>query len=182
MKPENLVTTRKALGMTQEELAAALGTTRTSIARYECRQRRIPSMLEVALAKLAEPAHVLMAGVVAAGTPIEPVLQSEVVDVPADMIGQGDNFALRVKGDSMRDEGILSGDVIIVHRQETARNGQTVVALLNGEATIKTFYQKDGRIELRPENATMQPIVVTPDDELTIQGIVVGVIRYCKKT
>ncbi len=181
MKPENLVTTRKALGMTQEELATALGTTRTSIARYECRQRRIPSMLEVALAKLAEPAHVLMAGVVAAGTPIEPVLQSEVVDVPADMIGQGDNFALRVKGDSMRDEGILSGDVIIVHRQETARNGQTVVALLNGEATIKTFYQKDGRIELRPENATMQPIVVTPDDELTIQGIVVGVIRYCKK-
>ena len=182
MKPENLVTTRKALGMTQEELAAALGTTRTSIARYECRQRRIPSMLEVALAKLAEPAHVLMAGVVAAGTPIEPVLQSEVVDVPADMIGQGDNFALRVKGDSMRDEGILSGDVIIVHRQETARNGQTVVALLNGEATIKTFYQNDGRIELRPENATMQPIVVTPDDELTIQGIVVGVIRYCKKS
>ncbi|MFB3146465.1 MAG: transcriptional repressor LexA [Nitrospirales bacterium] len=182
MKPENLVTTRKALGMTQEELAAALGTTRTSIARYECRQRRIPSMLEVALAKLAEPAHVLMAGVVAAGTPIEPVLQSEVVDVPADMIGQGDNFALRVKGDSMRDEGILSGDVIIVHRQETARNGQTVVALLNGDATVKTFYRKDGRIELRPENATMQPIVVTPDDELTIQGIVVGVIRYCKKT
>ena len=81
----------------------------------------------------------------------------------------------------MRDEGILPGDLIIVHRQETAQNGQTVVALVNGEATVKTFYRKNGRIELRPENATMQPIVVTPEDELNIQGIVVGVIRYCKK-
>ena len=181
MKPENLITTRKALGMTQEELAIALGTTRTSIARYECRQRRIPPMLEVALAKLAEPARVLMAGIVAAGNPIEPVLQTEVVEVPPDMVGQGENFALRVKGDSMRDEGILSGDVIIVHRQETARNGQTVVALVNGEATVKTFYQKHEHIELRPENAAMQPIVVAPEDDLKIQGIVVGVIRYCKK-
>lgn len=180
MKPDELIAARKALGMTQEELAAALGTTRTSIARYECRQRRIPSMLEVALARLAEPAQVMMAGIVAAGTPIEPVLQTEVVDVPANMVGQGENFALRVKGDSMRDEGILSGDVIIVHRQNTARNGQTVVTLLNGEATVKTFYQKQGRIELRPENATMQPIIVTPEDELSIQGIVVGVIRYCE--
>jgi len=181
MKPEHLVKTRKALGMTQEALAAALGTTRTTIARYECQQRRIPPLLEVALARLSEPARVLMAGIVAAGRPIEPVLQSEVVDVPPDMVGQGDNFALRVKGESMRDEGILSGDLIIVHRQETVQNGQTVVALVNGEATVKTFYQKNGRIELRPENATMQPIVVTPDDELNIQGIVVGVIRYCKK-
>ncbi len=181
MKPENLITTRKALGMTQEELATALGTTRTSIARYECQQRRIPPMLEVALAKLAEPARVLMAGIVAAGNPIEPVLQTEVVEVPPDMVGQGENFALRVKGDSMRDEGILSGDVIIVHRQETARNGQTVVALVNGEATVKTFYQKHDHVELRPENEAMQPIVVTPEDDLNIQGIVVGVIRYCKK-
>jgi len=180
MKPEDLVKTRKALGMTQEELAAMLGTTRTSIARYECKQRRIPSMLEVALAKLAKPDQVWMAGIVAAGTPIEPVLQSEMVEVPANMVGQGENFALRVKGDSMRDEGILSGDVIIVHRQETARNGQTVVALVNGEATVKKFFQKHDHVELRPENTTMQPIVITPDDELNIQGIVVGVIRYCK--
>jgi len=181
MKPEQLTATRKALGMTQDALAAALGTTRTSIARYECRQRRIPPMLEVALAKLVEPARVVLAGMVAAGTPIEPVLQSEVVQVPPEMVGQGDHFALRVKGDSMRDEGILSGDIIIVHRQDTARNGQTVVALVNGEATVKTFYRKHRRIELRPENETLQPIVVTSDDELTIQGIVVGVIRYCTK-
>ncbi len=181
MDAEQLIAVRRALGMTQEELAAALKTTRTTIARYECRQRRIPPMLEVALAKLAKPARVVMAGVVAAGTPIEPILQAEVVEVPPDMVGQGEHFALRVKGDSMRDEGILPGDIIVVRRQETAHNGQTVVALVNGEATVKTFYRHRDRIELRPENEALQPIVVTSHDELKIQGIVVGVIRYCKK-
>jgi hypothetical protein len=77
--------------------------------------------------------------IVAAGEPIEPIPQTERVEVPKSMLGRGETFALRVKGSSMRDEGILSGDVVVVQKQGTARNGQTVIALVNGEATIKTY-------------------------------------------
>ena len=79
----------------------------------------------------------------------------------------------------MRDEGILPGDVVIVHKQTTARNGQTVVALVNKEATIKKYYRKANHIELHPANAAMKPIVITAEDEFEIQGILVGVIRHC---
>ena len=103
-----------------------------------------------------------MAGMVAAGSPIEPVAQSELVDVPPSMLQGGKTFALRVKGESMKDDGILPGDLVVVRKQETARNGQTVVALVNHEATIKTYFKKDSHIELHPANAAMQPIVVRP--------------------
>jgi repressor LexA len=92
----------------------------------------------------------------------------------------GENFALSVTGESMRDEGILPGDLVIVHKQSTAQNGQTVVALVNREATIKKYYQKADCVELCPANPVMKPIIVTPEDEFRIQGVVVGVIRYCK--
>src|SRR5690606_29480475 len=108
-----------------------------------------------------------------------PVLQAEIVEVPASMLRGGDTFALRVKGESMKDEGILPGDLIVVRRQETARNGQTVVALVNRDATIKTYYKKETHIELHPANAAMQPIIVQPSDEFHIEGIVIGVIRHC---
>jgi len=117
---------------------------------------------------------------VAAGNPIEPIPQTELVDVPPSMARGGENFALRVKGESMRDEGILPGDLVIVHKQATARNGQTVVALVNQEATIKKYYRKAGRIELHPANAAMKPIIVTSEDEFKIEGIVIGLIRYCE--
>ncbi len=80
----------------------------------------------------------------------------------------------------MRDEGILPGDIVIVRKQASARTGQLVVALLNGEATIKKFYRKSDSIELRPANSTMEPIVVSPTDDLKIEGIVTGVIRHCE--
>ena len=79
----------------------------------------------------------------------------------------------------MKDEGILPGDLVVVHKQGTAKNGQTVVALVNGEATIKTYRKKDAYIELHPANEMMQPIVVRPSDEFQIEGIVIGVIRHC---
>ncbi|GJL56477.1 MAG: LexA repressor [Nitrospirales bacterium] len=181
MKPETLKNIRKSLGLTQQALAGHLKTTRTTIARYECGDRRIPGMIEVALAQLDAPRqHVPMAGIVAAGTPIEPIPQTEFVEVPHAMLTSEKTFALRVKGESMKDDGILPNDLVIIRKQETARNGQTVVALLNNEATIKKYYQKDNQIELRPANSTMTSIWMKPGDEFRLEGIVIGVIRYCE--
>ena len=96
----------------------------------------------------------------------------------AAVVRGGETFALPVKGGSMLEEGILPGDVVVVRKQDTARNGQTVVALVNNEATIKKYYRKDGRIELHPANAAMKPIIVSSEDEFCIRGIVAGVIRH----
>lgn len=180
MRPTDFRQTREGLKLTQGQLADALRTTRRSIIRYENGSRRIPGMAELALQTLAT-VHVELSGVVAAGAPIEPFPQTERVEVPKSMIGRGDTFALRVNGNSMRDEGILPGDVVVVQKQATARNGQTVIALVNGEATIKTYQRKAGTVELHPANETMQPIIVQPTDAFQIEGIVVGVIRHLRK-
>jgi repressor LexA len=182
MTPADLKRIRRDLGWTQGALATRLKTTRITITRYECGMRRIPGVIEFAIKQLVKEhtsPHIAMAGTVAAGSPIEPIAQAEVVDVPPSMLRRGENFALRVKGESMRDDGILPGDLVIVHKQTTARNGQTVVARVNQEATIKRYYKKQDRIELHPSNAAMQPIIVTPEDEFQIEGIVIGVIRHC---
>jgi repressor LexA len=136
-------------------------------------------MVKVAIDRLGRTPEIPMAGIVAAGSPIEPVQQSELIDVPPSMLQGGKNFALRVKGESMKDDGILPGDLIVVRKQETAHSGQTVVALLNGQATIKSYFKKATHIELRPANAAMQPIVVRPSDEFHIEGVLIGVIRHC---
>lgn len=179
MKSLDLKHIREGLGLTQQQLADALHTTRVSVARYEAGMRRIPGMVQVALEQLQRKTDIPMAGTVAAGSPIEPIRQSELVDVPLSMLKGGKTFALRVKGESMKDDGILPGDLVVVRKQETARNGQTVVALVNREATIKTYVKKDTHIELHPANAAMQPIVVQPSDEFHIEGVLIGVIRHC---
>lgn len=179
MKSHDLKRVRQRLGLTQQQLAEALQTTRVSVARYEAGMRRIPGVVQVALEQLQRKSEIPMAGVVAAGSPIEPIAQSELVDVPPSMLRGRDTFALRVKGESMKDDGILPGDLVVVRRQATARSGQTVVALVNREATIKTYVKREGHIELHPANATMQPIIVQPSDELQIEGVLVGVIRHC---
>ena len=180
MRPTEFRQTRQLLQLTQDQLAEQLRTTRRSIIRYEDGSRRIPGMADVALQHLAT-AHIAMAGIVAAGAPIEPIPQTERVEVPKSMLGRGDTFALRVKGSSMRDDGILPGDVVVVQKQSTARNGQTVIALVNGEATIKIYHRKAGSVELHPANDTMKPIVVHETDTLHIEGIVVGVIRHLRR-
>jgi repressor LexA len=177
MRPIEFRQNRQLLHLTQNQLAEKLKTTRRSIIRYEDGSRRIPGMAEVALEHLAM-AHIAMAGIVAAGEPIEPIAQTERVEVPKSMIGRGETFALRVKGSSMRDDGILSGDVVVVQKQSTARNGQTVIAMVNGDATIKTYYRKAATVELRPANDTLKPILVKETDTFQIEGIVVGVIRH----
>lgn len=179
MKPEDLKRVREQLGLTQQQLADALQTTRVSVARYEAGMRRIPGMVKVAVDQLSRSTEIPMAGMVAAGSPIEPVQQSELIDVPPSMLRGGNTFALRVKGESMKDDGILPGDLVVVRKQETARNGQCVVALVNHEATIKIYFKKDSHIELHPANAAMQPIIVRPSDTFHIEGILIGVIRHC---
>jgi len=171
---------RQALGLSQEQLAAKLGYTRRSVIRYEDGSSPIPAVVEMALQQLASPPGLPLLGTVAAGAPIEPVPQFELVDVPPSMLQGGRNFALTVKGDSMRDEGIFSGDLVIIRKQASARNGQTVVALVNNEATIKTYRVKGNRVELHPANPKMQPLVVSPKDDFRIEGVMIGLIRHCQ--
>jgi repressor LexA len=117
-------------------------------------------------------------GVVAAGRPIEAVLSNEVISIPADMLGRGRTYALRVRGDSMIEENIADGDYVIVESRQTAANGQVVVALVDGtEATVKCFYREGNQVRLQPANPNYTPIVVTPADRVSIQGAVVGLIR-----
>ena len=117
-------------------------------------------------------------GTVAAGRPIEAVTSSESVEVPRSMLKNiGDYFSLRVKGDSMIEDGILEGDIIIVRRQSDAQNGQTVVALINNEATVKRYFRKKNRVELHPANPAYKPIVVENVVDFHIQGVLTGVIR-----
>ena len=115
-------------------------------------------------------------GRVAAGKAIEAVEDVDVIEVPPSMVGSGDHFVLEVKGASMKDDGILDGDLVVVRKQPTAENGETVVALINNEATIKKYYKKKRNVELRPANEGMESIVVRKGD-LRLQGKVVGLIR-----
>jgi repressor LexA len=119
-------------------------------------------------------------GRVAAGAPIEAVDIPEAVEVPESLLAGGNNFALQVQGESMIDEGIRDGDVLIIRKQDHADNGQTVVAQIEGEVTIKKFYQRDGRVELRPANEELQPLVV-PAEKVEIIGVVVGLVRHYKR-
>jgi repressor LexA len=115
-------------------------------------------------------------GLVAAGRPIEPVEVPEEIEIPASMRGAGERFALRVSGDSMIEDGIRDGDVVVVRRARRAENGQTVVALVDGDATLKRFRLAGSRVELRPANAAMEPIRVAAD-RVEIRGVLVGLLR-----
>ena len=120
------------------------------------------------------PGEVPLMGRIAAGAPVEAVAQNEMLSF-ADFAGSGETFALEVRGNSMIEDHIRDGDYVIVERTPSARNGETVVALLDGgEATLKRFYRENGRIRLQPANSTMEPIIV---DRVELQGVVVGVFR-----
>ncbi len=123
--------------------------------------------------------EIRLQGTVAAGVPIEAIEANESISVPEEFIRRDETFCLRVKGESMIDDGIRDGDYIIVESRETADNGETVIALVGGnEATVKKFYREtDGRVRLQPANVTMQPIFVDPKD-LMIRGVVVGLMRH----
>ncbi|HKP37735.1 MAG TPA: transcriptional repressor LexA [Pyrinomonadaceae bacterium] len=143
--------------------------------------RRIPNVsrgIELVEEGTEDRSEIPLLGVVAAGAPIEAVLNYETVCIPRDMMRQGRMFALRVRGDSMIDEQIRNHDVIILKSQTTAENGQTVVALIDGsDATVKRFYGGRGQVRLEAANPDYKPIVIRPPERVQIQGVVVGVIR-----
>ena len=123
-----------------------------------------------------EVVNVPMVGRVAAG---QPILAVENIDsyfpIPAEFMPNQESFMLKVKGESMINAGILDGDQILVQKQDNARNGDIVVALVEDSATVKTFYKEDGHIRLQPENDTMDPIIV---ENCSILGKVFGVFRF----
>jgi len=114
-------------------------------------------------------------GKITAGAPILAVENvTDTFPIPVDFVGNSESFMLTVRGESMIEAGILDGDYILVKKQDIARNGEIVVALIGEEATVKTFYKEDGHIRLQPENSTMDPIIV-PD--CRVLGKVAGVFR-----
>ena len=116
-------------------------------------------------------------GYVAAGAPIEAVVSSETVTVPEDLVGARDTYALQVRGDSMIDEQIRDGDLVVVEDRQTAQNGEMVIALLEGsEVTLKKFYREKSHIRLQPANDAIAPIIVAAD-QVQVQGVVIGVMR-----
>ena len=114
-------------------------------------------------------------GRVAAGSPILAEENTEtVLPLPAELVGDGELFVLRVRGESMINAGILNDDYIVVRKQPDARNGEIVVALVEDEATVKRFYKENGHFRLQPENDNMEPIIVP---EVVILGRVVSLLR-----
>lgn len=114
-------------------------------------------------------------GEVAAGIPITAEQEFiESLPLPASFVGSGEHFILNVRGTSMIEIGIRDGDMVVVRRQETADNGEIVVAMIDGEATVKRFFRENGHFRLQPENESMEPIIV---DDVVILGKVTALLR-----
>lgn len=127
------------------------------------------------LSPIGDAAMVPLVGRIAAGIPITADQQvEEVVPLPRQLVGQGDLFMLKVVGDSMIDAAICDGDFVVVRQQQTAENGDIVAALLDDEATVKVFKQRDGHTWLLPRNSAFEPIL---GDFATVLGKVVAVLR-----
>ena len=136
----------------------------------------LPAGLEGLDASHCDSREIPLLGRVAAGLPVDLCSDDERVRVPAHMVRRN-TYALRVRGHSMIDDNIQDGDIIVVERRLSAENGQTVVAMINGEqVTLKRFYVERGGIRLQPANPEMKPIILQ-NEEIEILGIVTGVIR-----
>jgi len=177
-EPPTIAEIGKQLGMSSSASVHQI----LSILEREGLIRRIPNAsrgIEIIERESTEQKYEIpLLGIVAAGKPIEAVLNYETICIPRDMLRNERMFALRVRGDSMIDEQIREDDCIVIKSQQTAENGQTVVALIDGnDATVKRFYQGRNHIRLEAANPRYKPIVVKPADRVRIQGVVVGVIR-----
>lgn len=183
---------RRGYSPTMQELADEIGVSKVTIFEHvealikkgalirEANKARSLSIADgIAVPDESRPLRFPLVGKIAAGMPIERVEDSDEIDLTsifAPRLGRGDStFALKVEGDSMRDEGILDGDFVLIERTEVAQNGDRVVALLpDGATTLKTFYKEDDHIRLQPANSNYEPIRVK---YCQVQGIVKGVIR-----
>ena len=167
----------KAIGLTSSSTVHAhLGNLeRLGLLRRDPTKPRAIEVLVDKARQSVKPPGLPLVGQVAAGSPVladENI--EEYVPVPGIAGGEDGEFVLRVNGDSMRDAGILDGDHVVVRKQETARNGEIVVALVGEEATVKRFFKENDHIRLQPENDQMEPIRTR---ELDLVGRVVGVCR-----
>lgn len=115
-------------------------------------------------------------GYIAAGRPLDVIPSDETITVPERLTSRGENYVLKVRGDSMIDDGIFDGDFVIISRRERAENGEMVVASVNGEVTLKRLYQEGERVRLQPANSAMHPIYA-PARDVSVQGVVVGLMR-----
>jgi repressor LexA len=181
----------RGVSPTMQELADQIGVSKVTVFEHvealikkgaltrDANKARSLCLAEGAPLPDEQPLSFPLVGRIAAGYPIENFEQSDQLDLGA-VLGprsgrKAGTFALQVKGDSMKDEGILDGDYVIIERRETARNGERVVALLpNGETTLKSFHKEADRIRLQPANPEFKPIYVK---DCRIQGVVIGVLR-----
>lgn len=183
-------TARRGMSPTLEEIAQSLGVNKVTIFGHvaELERKGVLSRagrgISRALTLVASTYHdkspsrsasIAVLGTIAAGQPIETVEVPEAFDL-ADLLPRGaEVFALRVRGDSMIDDAICDGDLVLVEHRSHARNGEIVVAVLPGEeATLKRYYREGDRIRLQPANQALQPIIT---DQVEIRGVVLGVVR-----
>lgn len=115
-------------------------------------------------------------GYIAAGRPLDVDVSDELITVPEHLTSRGENYVLKVRGDSMVEDGIFDGDLVIISRRESAENGEMVVAAVNGEVTLKRLYREGDRVRLQPANSMMSPIYARARD-VAVQGVVVGLMR-----
>lgn len=172
---------------TMQELADEFGVSKVTVFEhiaaltrkgYLTRSRHRARSLQLSAGiKFADerPTRLPLVGTIAAGRPIEAVEDREVLDLEELFVSPHETFVLRVKGDSMIEDRICDGDFVVVEKRDTARNGETVVALLDeGEATLKRFYREADGVRLQPANPKYAPIKTK---SVQIQGVVVGVVR-----
>jgi repressor LexA len=167
----------KAIGLTSSSTVHAhlANLEKLGLVRRDPTKPRALELLGEAARKIAGPVGLPVVGRVAAGSPILAEENIEdYVEVPPIAGGEDGEYVLRVRGESMKDAGILDGDYVIVHRQETADNGEIVVALVGEEATVKRYFRESDHIRLQPENSAMEPIRTR---EVAVLGKVVGVCR-----
>ncbi|MFQ3592072.1 MAG: transcriptional repressor LexA [Gemmataceae bacterium] len=124
-------------------------------------------------------AELPLVGSVAAGTPIAAEVTNERFNFQ-EMFGGPDHYVLAVRGQSMIEDHIDDGDYVVIKPQQTAENGTRVVAMIDNEVTLKKFYHHNGQVTLHPCNGTMKPIVVSPESDTRILGVLVGVLRKCR--
>jgi repressor LexA len=150
---------------------------RKGFLRREKHQKRGLVLTENPASHARSQVELPLLGLVAAGAPVEAMPDPESIAVPLDFIRAGDHFVLRVRGDSMIEDGIHDGDLVVIQRATGATDGEMVVAMVDGEVTLKRFYREaPDRVRLQPANAEMAPIVIAAD-AVTIQGVIVGLLR-----
>jgi len=167
-----------------QEIADAFGLSSRSTAQKYVERLRDAGFLEMdsnakrSVTLKQSGCHIPLLGKVAAGKPIEYHIHQEFVEVPSSFLRiDAEHFCLVVQGDSMIQAGILDGDYAVIRRQTHADNGTVVVASVDGQATLKTIFQKKSRVELHAANPKYEPLVVQPPAQLRIEGVLTGVLR-----